>query len=188
MKAEKAHPEKPWTTRQRLSKYVTTPSTLLDNCHHNFRHYQKFSVGSVPRFYKESWDDHVKYLFVIVDKRITWRHYIEMTEVKAFRTFLRIQSLFKIERLSSNIKLNLHEAGIRSVMAYTCPAWELAADTYLLKWQNKVFRSSGRPAISHGFQSCLCIRKSCTQQEKLYKFTGINIFAGQETRHRKYEA
>jgi hypothetical protein len=39
--------------------------------------------------------DHVKYLGVICDKRITWRLHIEKTEVKAFGTFIRIWSLFK---------------------------------------------------------------------------------------------
>jgi hypothetical protein len=55
-----------------------------------------------------------------------------MTEAKAFRTFIRIYSLLKSERLSVNIKQTLHKALIRSVMAYACPAWEFAADTYLL--------------------------------------------------------
>jgi hypothetical protein len=35
------------------------------------------------------------YLYVIFDKRIRWRLHIEMIEVKAFRTFTRIYSLFK---------------------------------------------------------------------------------------------
>jgi hypothetical protein len=56
-----------------------------------------------------------------------------MTEAKAFRTFIRIYSLFKNDPLSADIKLSLHKALIRSVMTYVCPAWELAADTYLLK-------------------------------------------------------
>jgi hypothetical protein len=30
-----------------------------------------------------------------LDKRITWRMHIEMTEAKAFRTFIRIYSLCK---------------------------------------------------------------------------------------------
>jgi hypothetical protein len=51
-----------------------------------------------------------------------------MIEAKAFRKFIRINSLFKSQRLSANIK-----ALIRSVMTYACPAWELAADTHLLK-------------------------------------------------------
>jgi hypothetical protein len=38
-----------------------------------------------------------------------------MTEAKAFRTFNRIYSLFKSERLSANIKRILHKALIRAV-------------------------------------------------------------------------
>jgi hypothetical protein len=52
---------------------------------------------------------HVKYLGVIFNKRITWRLRIEMFEAKAFRTFIRIYSLFKSECLSANIKLTLHK-------------------------------------------------------------------------------
>jgi hypothetical protein len=60
--------------------------------------------------------NHVKYLGVIFDKRITWRQHIETIEVKAFRTFIRIYSLFKSERLNANIKLSPYKALIRTVM------------------------------------------------------------------------
>jgi hypothetical protein len=66
--------------------------------------------------------NHVKYLSVVFDKRITWRLHIKVIEAKAFRTFIRIYSIFKIERLTANIKLNLHKALIRLVMIYACPA------------------------------------------------------------------
>jgi hypothetical protein len=69
-----------------------------------------------------------------------------MIEARAFRTFIRNYSLLKNERLSVSIKLNLHKALIRSIMTYACTAWELAADTYLLKLQrlqNKVLRTIG---------------------------------------------
>jgi hypothetical protein len=65
-----------------------------------------------------SFINHVKYLSVMFDKRITWRLHIQVTEAKAFRTFIRIYSLFKSERLSVNITLNFYKALIRSVM--TC--------------------------------------------------------------------
>jgi hypothetical protein len=65
---------------------------------------------------------HVEYLGVIFDKRITWKLLIEMIEAKAFRTFITIYSPFNSERLSTNSKLTLHKALIRSVMTYTCPA------------------------------------------------------------------
>jgi hypothetical protein len=86
----------------------------------------------------------VKYLGVMFDKRMTWRLHIETIETKAFRTFIRLYFLFKSERLNVNIKLALHRSLIRSVMTYACPAWEFAADTYLLKvqrLQNKVLRT-----------------------------------------------
>jgi hypothetical protein len=47
---------------------------------------------------------------------------MEMIESKAFRTFIRIYSLFKSEQLRANIKLTLHKALVRSVMTYACPA------------------------------------------------------------------
>jgi hypothetical protein len=88
----------------------------------------------------------IKYLGVIFDMKITWRLHIEMIEAKAFRTFIRIYSLFKSERLSTDIKLTLHKALIRSVMTYACPTWDFAADTHLMKLlhlQSKVLRTIG---------------------------------------------
>jgi hypothetical protein len=64
---------------------------------------------------------------VPADRRVTWRLHIEVIEAKTFRTFLRVYSIFKSERLSINIKLTLHKAFIRSVMTYASPAWEFAA-------------------------------------------------------------
>jgi hypothetical protein len=87
-----------------------------------------------------------KYLGVLFDKRMTWRLHIEMIEAKAFRTFIRIYSLFKSERFSTNINLTLHKALIRSLMTYACPAWEFAAESHLLKLQrlqNEVLRTIG---------------------------------------------
>jgi hypothetical protein len=60
--------------------------------------------------------NHVIYVGVILDKRITWRLHIE-----------------RIEHLSSNIKIILHKALISSLMTYDCTAWELGADNFLLK-------------------------------------------------------
>jgi hypothetical protein len=57
--------------------------------------------------------NHVNYLCVIFDKRITWRLHIGMTEAKAFRIFIIIYSLFKCERLRTNIKLTFHKTLVR---------------------------------------------------------------------------
>jgi hypothetical protein len=63
-----------------------------------------------------------------------------MNEAKAFRTFIRIYSLFESERLSDKTVL------IASIMTYACPACEFAADNHVLKLQrlqNKVLGTSG---------------------------------------------
>jgi hypothetical protein len=57
--------------------------------------------------------NHVKYLGAFSDKRFTWRLLKEMTEAKAFRTFIRIHSLFRSECLSANNKLTLQKALVR---------------------------------------------------------------------------
>jgi hypothetical protein len=68
----------------------------------------------------------VKYLGVASDERMTWKLHIEKILAKAFRTFIRLYSLFKSERINANIKLTLHKALIRSILTYACPAWEFA--------------------------------------------------------------
>jgi hypothetical protein len=88
----------------------------------------------------------IKHLGVIFDKKITWRLHIETVATKAYRTFMRLYSLFKSERSCTNSKLTLHKALIRSNMTYACPAWEFAADTHLMKLQrlqNKVLHTTG---------------------------------------------
>jgi hypothetical protein len=57
-----------------------------------------------------SFVNHVKYLGVILYNRITWRLQTEVIEAKAFRTFIRMYSLLKNERLDAGIKLTLHKA------------------------------------------------------------------------------
>jgi hypothetical protein len=141
----------------------------------------------------------IKYLGVIFDKRMTWRLHKEMTEAKAYRTFIRIYSLLKSEPLSANIKLTLHKAPIRSTMTYACPAWEFAAECHLLKLQrlqNKVLRTTGN------FPRCTSVRdmhkafqipyvydyitKSCMQQAEVIQSHG-NENEKDKARHRKYK-
>jgi hypothetical protein len=139
----------------------------------------------------------VKYLGVIFDRRMTWRLHIEMIEAKAFRTFIRIYSLFKSERLSANIKLTLHKALIRSVIIYAWPAWEFAAESHLLKLhrlQNGVLHTIG----SFPRRTLVCdmhddaydyITKSCRQQAEVIQNHGnenVRYIGQGKARHRKY--
>jgi hypothetical protein len=79
--------------------------------------------------------NHVKYLGVIFDKKVTWKPHTETTATKALGIFLSIYPILKIERLSVGAKLIIYKALIRSMLTYACPAWEFAADSYLLKLQ-----------------------------------------------------
>jgi hypothetical protein len=126
-----------------------------------------------------------------------------MIEAKAFRTFIRIYSLLKSERLSAKIKLTLHKVSIRTVITYACPSWELGADTYLLKLQrlkNKVLRIIGN------FPRCTPVRdmhtafnlsnvydyrtKLCRKQAEVirnYENEHVRGIGQGEARYRKYK-
>jgi hypothetical protein len=58
-----------------------------------------------------------------------------MIDSKAFRTFIRLYTLFKSERLSAYMKLTLQKTLINSVTTHPCLDWELAAGTHLMKLQ-----------------------------------------------------
>jgi hypothetical protein len=104
--------------------------------------------------------NHVKYLGVIFDNRITWRLHLEMIEAKAFRTFTRIYSLFKRDRLRANIEVILHKALIRFVMTYVCSSCELTADTYLLNCSAYKTRFSASTENFQGaHRSTICTRR-----------------------------
>jgi hypothetical protein len=53
---------------------------------------------------------------------MTWILHIGKIEARALGTFIRLYSVFKSERLNTNIKLTFHKALIRSIMTYACPA------------------------------------------------------------------
>jgi hypothetical protein len=126
-----------------------------------------------------------------------------MIEAKAFRKLIRIYSLFRSERLSANIKLTLHKVLIRSVMTYACPAWELAADAYLLKLQrlqNKVLYTIGNfprgtrvrdlhtafnlPYV-YDYITKLCRRQAEVIQ--IHENESVRGIGQGEARHRKYK-
>jgi hypothetical protein len=73
-----------------------------------------------------------KQLGVIFNSTVTWRQHIDLIVTKALRTFIRIYSLSKSERLSAKSKLTLYKALMRSKMTYACPVWEFAADSHIL--------------------------------------------------------
>jgi hypothetical protein len=105
--------------------------------------------------------------------------------------------------LSTNIKLTLYKALIRSVTPYACPTWEYAADSHLLKLQclqNRVLWATGnldrctsvheshmafKIPYMYGYIAKLCR----TQEEVILNNVNPNVHGiGQgEARHRKYK-
>jgi hypothetical protein len=123
-----------------------------------------------------------------------------MIETKAFRVFIRTYSLFKSERISESIKATFRKALIISVMTCACPAWELTADTYLLKLQrlqNKVLRAIGifpRRTWERNFHTDFSlpyvydyITKLCRQQGKVIQNHENEHIRKDEARYRKYK-
>jgi hypothetical protein len=126
-----------------------------------------------------------------------------MIEAKAFRTFIRIYSLFKSKGLSVNIKLTLLKALIKSVMTCACPTWDFAAVTHLMKLQrlqNKVPCTIGNfprhtpvrklhKAFSVPYIYDYITELSKQQAEVIQNHENVNVRnIGQgEARHRKYQ-
>jgi hypothetical protein len=127
--------------------------------------------------------------------RNDWRQSLQ----NIYQNLLPIQS----DRLSANIKLTLHKAKIRSGVTYACPAWELAADTYLLilqRLQNKVLHTFGNFPRCTPVHDCtrlspsVClyghITKLCRQQAEVtqnHENEHVRCIGQAEPRRRKYK-
>jgi hypothetical protein len=123
------------------------------------------------------------------------------TSAGIIRTFIRLYSLFRSDRLGTNFKLTLHKALIRSVKTFACPAWEFVAHTHLMKLrslQNKVLCISGkfsRNTLIHDMHMAFqipyiynYINKLCRQQAQViqkHENIHVNNIGQGEARRRK---
>jgi hypothetical protein len=75
------------------------------------------------------------YLGITSNRRMRWRHHIKRTVAKTLRMYIYVRAyfLFSSWPLSTNIKLVLYEALIRSAMIYACPTLEETLEAPLLK-------------------------------------------------------
>jgi hypothetical protein len=144
----------------------------------------------------------VKYLRVIVDKKFIWKLHTETVAAKDLRMFLSIYPILKSERLSVGAKLISYKALIRSVLICACPAWEFAADSYLLKLQrlqNRALRPNGNLPrytpirdLHRSFQIPYLydyVTQLCRKQASLVRSRDsvIRTIGQGEARHRKYK-
>jgi hypothetical protein len=122
-----------------------------------------------------------------------------MIEANAFRTFIKIHSLFRSELLSTNIKVTYQKGLVRSVL----PHQRIRTDTYVLKWQrrqNDVLRITGnfaRCVSAHDLHMAIVlphiydyITKLCRQQAEVIRNHDnehVCTIGQSEARHRKYK-
>jgi hypothetical protein len=99
--------------------------------------------------------NNVTYLGPAFDRRMVWRFHIERTVTKALPTYIRTYSLFKYERLSTNIKFTLYKALIRMVTTYACPTWEYVSDASLETAASAEF-SAILETLTDAYQSSKC--------------------------------
>jgi hypothetical protein len=93
--------------------------------------------------------DHVKYLGVTFDKRLTWRKHIENTVRK---DYLALSSLYPLicprHGLDNKLKATLFKTCVRPVLTYAAAMWGYAAPTHIQKLQrvqNKFVRIAFKP-------------------------------------------
>jgi len=84
-----------------------------------------------------NWSDNVRYLGVMLDRKLTFKNHIENSIVKAkslaFKTLYCL--LRKGNKMHTSQKLHIYRAIIRPVMSYACPIFVNAAKTHLRKIQ-----------------------------------------------------
>lgn len=81
-------------------------------------------------------NDYVKYLGIILDKKLTFKKLIEETCTKCLKTVRALWSLIN-KRSSLNLKNKnlIYKSIIRPTLTYGCPVWYKAAKTHLMKLQ-----------------------------------------------------
>lgn len=91
------------------------------------------------------WKPHVKYLGVVLDSKLLFKHHIDHIISKANGiTFKKLYCLIgRKSRVSVDCKIRLFKAVIRPILSYACPVFVNCAKSHLNKiqtFQNKVLR------------------------------------------------
>lgn len=113
---------------------------------HNFPNdsFLNIFVFSKMKFTQIEWSQTIKYLGVLLDKRLTYRHHIQSTKIKSIKILNIFYSLLcKHSKLTLNNKLLLYKAVFRPVLTYASPIWSECAKTnfnHLQKIQNKILK------------------------------------------------
>ena len=92
------------------------------------------------------WLDFVKYLGIILDKKLNFGQHINYVVSKAIAKFINLYTLFKNKVLSQKSKIILYKSLVLPGMLYACPSWSFTCDSNISKLQvvqNKFLRIIG---------------------------------------------
>lgn len=112
-------------TRRRNTMFLPARNIVLDN-------------KQIP------WEDHIKYLGVILDKRLTYKNHVDYSIERANK-YIKILYPFINRRseLTLKNKLLLFKSIFRPILTYGCPVWGNCAKQHLTKLQicqNKILK------------------------------------------------
>lgn len=80
--------------------------------------------------------DTIKYLGVIIDKKLTFQKHVEYAADKTIKCFRSLYPLLnKKSKLNTDNKTIIFKAIIRPIMLYGCPVWGSAASSHIRKLQ-----------------------------------------------------
>jgi hypothetical protein len=92
------------------------------------------------------WQDKIKYLGVLLDKKLNFSNHVNYVIQKAIGNLIKLYPIFKNKYLSLHSKKIFYKSLIRSSMLYACPVWSLTCQSNLNKLQvtqNKFLRIIG---------------------------------------------
>jgi hypothetical protein len=91
------------------------------------------------------WSNEVKYLGVVLDKKLLFRNHIEYSMEKTQKMFRVFYSLLnRRSKMNMKNKIILYKVALRSILMYCCPIWSHCAITHKKKiqvMQNKVLKT-----------------------------------------------
>ena len=104
--------------------------TRFTSTRKNPRRQLKISNTDIP------WKLAVKYLGLIIDKRLTFKSHIENTVIKCEKVFRSLYSLLnRKSKLNIGNKILLYTTIIRPIITYASPVWNSCAKTHKMKLQ-----------------------------------------------------
>ena len=86
--------------------------------------------------------DEVKYLGVVIDKKLSWKSHIAKTALKANRTRQFLQR--NLSSCSMEVKKQCYKTFVRPIMEYACTVWDPVNEKYQQQQLNSIQNKAAR--------------------------------------------